>query len=303
MRKTFSLALVAGLFISACSGTSTPLRIATGIPSPTHELAEAVPTLLIEIDLEARTGTSYTLAWSPDGETLAVASGGEITLLSRDLKQTRAVLKPEGGALGVTWSPDGQQFATVNGFRNQTITLWDWDRANNELTRAEEIQAGSDQYGVSWSPDGTILASLADDSKSIIQIWDTNTWEEISKYDLPYTNPRRALNWNADNSMVYGAGEASGEVVVFGLHVTDGNLDEMAKFSVGDIEVFAIAPDAEKLAIAGSHLAQIMDTASGEILMAFKSVDQPVDLAWNPDGMTVAILDYKTKLQLWEVSD
>ncbi|HJR78443.1 MAG TPA: WD40 repeat domain-containing protein [Anaerolineales bacterium] len=303
MRKTFSLALVAGLFISACGGTGTPLPIATVIPSPTHELAEAVPTLLTEIDLETQTGTSYSLAWSPDGETLAVASGGEITLLSRDIKATRAVLKPEGGALGVTWRPDGQQFATVNGFRNQTIRLWDWDSASNELRRAQEIQAGVDQYGVSWSPDGTTLASLAGDSKSIIQTWDTNTWEEISKYDLPYTHPRRTLNWNADNSTVYGAGESSGEVVVFGLHVTDGSVDEMAKFSIADIEVFAISPGAEKLAVAGAHLAQIMDTASGAILMAFKSVDQPVDLAWNPDGMTVAILDYKTKLQLWDVSD
>jgi Tol biopolymer transport system component len=304
MRKTFLLTLAMGLFIGACSGIGTPVSIATAFPSPTQELKAAVPTLVAECQLETETGTSYTLDWSPDGETLAVASGAEITLLSQDLKEIQAVLKPEGGALGVTWSPNGKQFATVNGFRNSTVTLWDWDSAKARLTRAQEIQAGSDQYGVSWSPDGKLLATLADDRKSTIQILDTSTWEEICKFDLPYTTPRRALNWSTDSSTLYGAGESSGQMAVFALHVTDGSVQEIAKFPIAQAEVYAISPDAEKLVVADARgVAQILDIVSGEILTGFKTVGQPVDLAWNPNGQTLAILDYKTTLQLWKVFD
>jgi hypothetical protein len=39
------------------------------------------------------------------------------------------------------------------------------------------------------------------------------------------------------------------------------------------------------------------------VVTEIKTVEQPVDLTWNPNGQTLAILGYKTKLQLWRVSD
>jgi WD40 repeat protein len=88
------------------------------------------------------------------------------------LNEIHTVLKPEGGALGVTWNPDQTRFATVNGFRNPTVKLWDWDSTNYQLLLVQEIQAASDQYGVFWSPDGKLLATLADDDQATFQIWD-----------------------------------------------------------------------------------------------------------------------------------
>jgi len=296
--------IVLGALITACGQAILPAPTATVAPSAIPLLSVATPRLMTEIKLETRTGTSYTLDWSPDGETLAVASGSEITLLRSDLQGRHTVLEPTGGALGVTWSPDESQFATVNGFRNPMITLWDWDSTKDQLTRVQEIQAGSDQYGVSWSPDGELLATLADENKCTIQIWDTSTWEEISKYELPYSDPRRALRWNADNKTLYGAGESGAQMVVFALKVTDGSVREPGKFPLSQVEVFAISPDATKLAIADPRgVVEIVDIASGEALTGFKSVDQPVDLAWNPNGDTLAILDYKRTLQLWDVSE
>jgi WD40 repeat protein len=295
MHKAFLL--IFGLLIAACSKSMTSTSTATIAPSPIP-----APTLIREIELETQSGTAYTLDWSTDGESLAVASGGEITLLSSDISEIQSTLKPEGGALGVTWSPDETQFATVNGFRNQTVTLWDWDRAHNQLRHAQKIQAGSDQYGVSWSPDGRRLATLAEDSRSTIQIWDTSTWDEIQKFELPYTNPRRALHWSADGVTLYGAGESRNQLVVFALNVSNGNVQEVGKFSLTVAEVFAVSPDSKMLALADARgVVQIIDVTSGETLTGIKSVDQPVDLAWNPNRPTLAILDYKTKLQLWEV--
>lgn len=301
MHKILLTIMIFGPFIAACGASITPASTVTTVPLPTSVPA---PTLLKEIKLETQTGTAYALDWSLDGETLAAASGYEITLLNNDLSETLVVLKPEEGAISITWDPDEKQFATVNGYRNPTVTLWDWDSANLQLTLAQQIQAGSDQYGVFWSPDGKVLATLADDDKSTFQIWDTSTWEEIRKFDLPYTNPRRTFGWSADSSTLYGAGEANGQMVLFALNVLDRSVQEVAKLPVAQVEVFAFSPDAKKLVVADAQgVVQILDAVSGETLTGIKTVDQPVDLAWNPNGTTLAILGYKTMLQLWDVSE
>src|SRR5688572_17587327 len=170
MRNVFLSIMIAGALIAACGSLDVQVPTSTAVPSPTSAPVRSEPALIKEIELETESGTSYTLAWSPDGETLAVASGFEITLLSSDLNETQALLKPEGGALGVAWSTDKTQFATVKGYQNPTITLWNWNSAKNQLTRVHEIEAGSDQYFVSWSPDEKMLATLGDDQTSVIQI-------------------------------------------------------------------------------------------------------------------------------------
>jgi WD40 repeat protein len=306
MRKAYGLFVICAGFLVACRGATAAAPTEASIP--VTATVAALPTMKIadkpvsERKVETQTETAYTLDWSPDGKILAVGSGFEITLLSDDLKETIAVMKPAGGALGVTWSPNGKQLATVNGFRNPTISLWDWDRTNNRLTLNKQIRAGSDQYGVAWSPNGKMLATLGNDRQTVIQIWDANTWKEIRNFELDYENPRRALNWSTDSTTIYDAGEANGQVVMFGLNIANGLVGDLAKTPLGQADVFAISPDATKIAIAGSQgKIRIFDSALPKLLMEFQSVNQPVDMVWNPNGMTLAILDYKTTLQLWNV--
>lgn len=195
------------------------------------------------------------------------------------------------------------QFATVNGLKNPTITIWDWDSTGGQLTQKHQIQAGSDQYGVSWSPNGKWLATLGNDRQAIIQIWDTGTWQETHKYELEYTNPRRALPWSTDSTKVFGAGETADQVVIFAVNVTDGIVDNMIKFPLGQAEVFAVSPDETKVAMAdAAGKVWMIDASAPKLLMEFQSVEQPVDMAWDPKGGKLAILDYKTKLQLWDVA-
>lgn len=299
MRKVFLPILIIATFLAACAESIAPASNATAIPSASPA---PTPVLIREIQLETQSGTAYTLAWSPDGKSLAAASGAEITLISDNLKEIQEVLRPEGGALGVTWNPNQTQFATVNGFRNPTITLWDWDSANAQLTRGLQIQAGADQYGVAWSPDGKLLATLSGDKKSIFQIWDASSWEEIHTFDLSYTDPRRALNWSADSLTLYGAGESPGQMVILAMNIAEGTVSELGKFPVAQSEVFAVSLNADRIALSDPRgAAAIFDAASGEQLAGIKSVGQPVDLAWHPNGKTLAILSYEGTLQLWEI--
>jgi len=306
MYKIFLSVMIYGLFIAACGGpASTAPTAASIVPSPTIIIpspTQVLVSLLAEKDLETQTGTSYSLDWSADGETLAVASGVEITLLKSDLSETITVLKPEKGAIDAAWSPDQKKFATVYGHRNPMFTIWDWDNASVKLTMAQQTPAGSDLYSVSWSPDGRLLAILANDRKSIIQIWDTNTWKLLNRFDLPYANPRRALDWSADSKKIYDAGELNGQVVYYSLNVDNGSVQGLGKLPIEEVYTFTVSPDLKRIVIADeSGRVQILEMGSGNLLAEFQSVDAPADFAWNPKNGTLAILDYETALQLWSV--
>ena len=306
MYRVLLSVMVYGLFIVACSGSMATVLPATSIPPSPTEIPSPSPapvTLLAEKDLETQTGTSYSLDWSPDGETLAVASGVEITLLSGDLGDVIAVLKPSSGALTAVWNPEQTKFATVVGARNPKITFWNWDHTGLQLTQDQQISAGYDQYGVSWSPDGKLLATLANDRKSVIQIWDTNTWKLLNKYDLPYAIPRRALIWSADSKTVYDSGDLDDWAIFFGLNVEDGSVQELGKLPTEQVYAFTISPDSKWIAVVDeSGKVQIIEVGTGNLLTEFQSVSEPVDLGWNPTNMTLAILGYKTELQLWSVA-
>ena len=303
MHRTFLCAMVCGSCIVACSGSADTVAITTSIPpSPTSvsSTAPVASTLLVEEDLATQTDTAYSLDWSVDGETLAVASGAEVALLPKDLSGSIAVFRPASGAIAAAWSPDMKNIATVGGLRNPTVEIWDWASAN--ATKAQQFSAGSDQYGVSWSPDGTRLATLADDRTSSIQIWDTSTWTLVHQFDLPYANPRRALNWSADSQRINDAGELNGKVVYFSLNMGDESVQELGVLSTESAYALTFSPDLQNIATSDeSGNVQIRAVASGDLLAEFQSVNEPADLAWNPKNGILAILGYDTSLQLWSL--
>jgi WD40 repeat protein len=99
----------------------------------------------------------------------------------------------------------------------------------------------------------------------------------------------------------YDAGESDGQVVAFALSVSDGTVQELGRFPIDDVYAFVISPDANTIAIADERgTIQFIDTSSEEAVTSIKTVDQPVDLAWNPLDGTLAVLGYETALQLWD---
>ncbi len=280
----------------------TPLPSAS--PSPTASPTPQVLLPSVEKKIDSQTGTAYTLAFSPDGKSIAVASGYEFSIVSADLQETHVVFAPpDFGLLGVTWSSDGLRLASVEGLRHPTIRIWNWDAAQQQIEPESQFDGGADEYGVSWSPDGRTLATLANDRKSTFQLWNAMTWEKDRVLDLPYQNPRRALDWSADSTQLFDGGEANGEVVIFAVNLQDGNVTEFIKLPISAIEVFAVSPDASKIAVADKDgMIRIMDMISGKELDAFRGTREPVDLDWNPSGNQLAALSYHATLQIWDVS-
>lgn len=107
------------------------------------------------------------LAWSSDGERLAVAGGeGKVFLVeTRSLRATQ-VGEHGLGSLAVSWQPNGDRFASSG--QDSRIVLYS---AAEDRVLAEQRPAMTWSTGLAFSPDGKRLASAA--GKQVF-LWDEN---------------------------------------------------------------------------------------------------------------------------------
>ena len=124
--------------------------------------------------LAGHTDTVYSVAFSPDGQTLASGSADNTIILwdatTGQYKQT--LIGHKRAVYSIAFSPDGQTLAS--GSWDKTIILW-----NTTTWKYRHTLVGHEKvvYCVAFSPDGQILASGSAD-KAII-LWNTNTGKNV----------------------------------------------------------------------------------------------------------------------------
>ncbi|MFF5245221.1 WD40 repeat domain-containing serine/threonine protein kinase [Streptosporangium sp. NPDC000095] len=172
-RRLLPVVAVAGALLATAAVVAYLLWPATG-PRKVTALAQ----------LRGHTETVNTVAFSPDGETLA-AGGGDGAVILWDARTRRPIGEPMKGHTravdSIAFSPDGRLLAGGgnNGEGTEpgdhTVILWDV---------ATRRQVGDPLTGhtnwvrsVAFSPDGKILATASADATVIL--WDTTTWQPI----------------------------------------------------------------------------------------------------------------------------
>jgi len=123
------------------------------------------------------------LAFGPDGECLATASGGkfspsfgETVVKVWDLKtghQIQTLSGHEAAVCGLAFSPDGRRVAT--GSLDRTARVWDLETGRELLTLKEDIGF---VYCVAFSRDGKRLAAGGRDGKGCV--WDAETGRKLA---------------------------------------------------------------------------------------------------------------------------
>ncbi len=278
------------------------------------------------------------IAFSPDGEILALA-GGERTVSFIDVNTGLSVRTIDVGFSDVVFSPDLKICA---GFREGSIYLVDTDTGvllhevptpltpksfgviiNNETGEAEPAEFGGGRVSISvmaFSPDGRMLAGGAANGR--ILIYDVQTGEQLYLLDPDVGNHTVSLAFSPDGHIL-ASGDRKGVIRLW--DTTSGTLrrtilDKRSAYEntwdntpshlrtvspvyITDVWSLAFSPDGNVL-VSGDGSADIdfWDAESGEHLQVFRGYGgrRVIDLAFSPDGNTLASAIDNSIVLLWE---
>ena len=132
---------------------------------------------------------------SPDGRTLAVASGHNVFLFDRSNMNVKASLREHSqGIESIAFSKDGTTLATAG--HDRKICLWD---AKNGSLRKSIIAHGGRVNSVQFSPDGSLLASAGNDGA--VKLWDTS--QAATRERLHFDQPVSDVALSPDQSTIF----------------------------------------------------------------------------------------------------
>ncbi|MBV9998171.1 MAG: hypothetical protein JO015_03565 [Verrucomicrobia bacterium] len=106
----------------------------------------------------------YSIAWAPDGGTLAAGGRNTIWLYRcPDFFEQAQLHADQGEVSGLAWSPDGRTLAS--GGRDGVIRLW----ADGKIVR--RLNQGAWVLDLAWEPRmGSVLAAV--DESGLVKLWD-----------------------------------------------------------------------------------------------------------------------------------
>ena len=292
---------VSSLTLGSNSGTHTVEGSVGGLePVRFHAVAAGSPTLLLDRDWTgqiptgavARLGkgslgqSDQTIAFSPDGQYLAVASSLGIWLYETATSRPPALLPSENPVGGVAFSPDGRTL--VSAAYPGEIRLWD-------LTTGRTTATLQGFAPVAFSPDGKTLAFK---HPYAIKLWNVETETDIATLERNLAGVLSA-EFSPDG-LFLASGEENGTVRLWDLETKE---DAILGLHTREIHSLSFSPDGTLLAAgAGQRRVSLWDVATGTRILTTGFTSTVFAMRFSPDGRTLAVGLAEGAVKLWDVA-
>ncbi len=243
--------------------------------------------------IEGNSGPFWTVAVSPDGQTVASGSyDGTIQLRQLNTGQLTGILPGHSGAVwSVAISPDGEILAS--GGEDKTVKLW--NLKTGKLRSTLKSHSGA-VFSVAISPDCQKIASVSEDKT--VKLWNAHTGKLLRTL-RGHTADVQSVAFSADGKMLV-TGSTDGTVKLW-----SARSGKLRRTLIGHAEAVwsvAVSPDGQTVA-SGSwdRTVKIWDLKTGELLNTFTDHSDKVwSVAFSPDGQTIASGDYGGTIKLWQ---
>jgi hypothetical protein len=267
--------------------------------------------------LEGNPGPITSLVFSPDGKTLAVASGlpgktGEVRLWDVSfvksqglwaVKQVPIVLSgPSDVVYSVAISPDGKRVAAAS--YDHDVTVWTLpaqpaSKSKIENPKSKILKDHTDAvYAVAFAPDSRTLASAAGDRT--VKVWDVVTGKRL--YTLSESTAELyAVAFRPDGKQI-AAGGVDKTLRTWNVTPTGGTLAKSAFAHQGAILRVAYTNGGASLVTSSEDLfVKRWDTATlAEQKIYPKQPDWPAGMAVSPNGKLVAVGTHNGAMTIYD---
>ncbi|MBD1805589.1 protein kinase [Microcoleus sp. FACHB-SPT15] len=254
--------------------------------------------------LQGHSAQVLSVAFSPDGKTLASGSGYKdknncLKLWDVDVRQEICTIKEHsGGVNSIAFSPDGRTLAFG---KSDTIKLWNVS-TGQEISHLKGHSTQSLYieliFSLAFSPDGKILASGSKDCT--IKLWEVSTGREIStiKGHRKYIN---SVAFSPDGKIL-ASGSKDKTTKLWNVS-TGREIMTLREHSYG-VSSVAFSPDGKTLATGGGDSTiKMWDVRTGQEISTIKGHSAFItSVAFSADGKTLASGSGDRTIKVWDVS-